>query len=79
MALNFREHKDLNGTSVGNLASSISLQIAVGYRGYGLPVADLISEGNIGLMKAVKFDPDRGFRLSTYAMWWIKRQLQNMS
>jgi len=48
-------------------------KIAMGYRGYGLPVADLISEGNIGLMKAVKkFDPDRGFRLSTYAMWWIK-------
>ncbi len=48
-------------------------KIAMGYKGYGLPVADLISEGNIGLMKAVKkFDPDRGFRLSTYAMWWIK-------
>ena len=48
-------------------------KIAMGYRGYGLPVADLVSEGNIGLMKAVKkFDPDRGFRLSTYAMWWIK-------
>jgi len=48
-------------------------KIAMQYRGYGLPVADLISEGNLGLMKAVKkFDPDRGFRLSTYAMWWIK-------
>jgi RNA polymerase sigma-32 factor len=48
-------------------------KIAMKYRGYGLPVADLISEGNIGLMKAVKkFDPDRGFRLSTYAIWWIK-------
>ncbi len=48
-------------------------KIAMGYRGYGLPMADLVSEGNIGLMKAVKkFDPDRGFRLSTYAMWWIK-------
>ena len=48
-------------------------KIAMGYRGYGLPVADLISEGNIGLMKAVKkFEPERGFRLSTYAMWWIK-------
>lgn len=48
-------------------------RIAMGYKGYGLPMADLVSEGNIGLMKAVKkFDPDRGFRLSTYAMWWIK-------
>jgi RNA polymerase sigma-32 factor len=48
-------------------------KIAMGYRGYGLPVADLISEGNIGLMKAVKkFEPERGFRLSTYAMWWIR-------
>lgn len=51
-------------------------KIAMGYRGYGLPVADLISEGNIGLMKAVKkFDPDRGFRLSTYAIWWIKASI----
>lgn len=48
-------------------------KIAMQYRGYGLPVADLISEGNLGLMKAVKkFDPERGCRLSTYAMWWIK-------
>lgn len=51
-------------------------KIAMGYKGYGLPVADLISEGNIGLMKAVrKFDPDRGFRLSTYAIWWIKASI----
>ena len=49
------------------------VKIAMGYKGYGLPVSDLISEGNIGLMKAVKkFEPERGFRLSTYAMWWIK-------
>ncbi len=48
-------------------------KIAMGYRGYGIPVADLISEGNIGLMKAVKkFEPERGFRLATYAMWWIR-------
>jgi RNA polymerase sigma-32 factor len=48
-------------------------KIAMGYKGYGLPVADLISEGNVGLMKAVKkFEPERGFRLSTYAMWWIR-------
>ncbi|KIL98395.1 RNA polymerase sigma factor RpoH [Paramagnetospirillum magnetotacticum MS-1] len=51
-------------------------KIALGYRHYGLPVADLISEGNIGLMRAVKkFEPDRGFRLATYAMWWIKASL----
>ncbi|MBO6521901.1 MAG: RNA polymerase sigma factor RpoH [Rhodospirillales bacterium] len=51
-------------------------KIAMGYRGYGLPVSDLISEGNIGLMKAVKkFDPDKGFRLSTYAIWWIKASI----
>ena len=48
-------------------------KIAMGYRFYGLPVSDLISEGNVGLMRAVKkFEPDRGFRLATYAMWWIK-------
>ena len=52
-------------------------KIAMQYRGYGLPVADLISEGNLGLMRAVKkFEPDRGFRLSTYAMWWIKAAIQ---
>ncbi|MBL4692968.1 MAG: RNA polymerase sigma factor RpoH [Magnetovibrio sp.] len=52
------------------------VKIAMGYRGYGLPVADLVSEGNIGLMKAVKkFEPERGFRLSTYAMWWIKASI----
>lgn len=52
-------------------------KIAMGYRGYGLPVSDLISEGNIGLMQAVKrFDPEKGFRLSTYAMWWIKASIQ---
>src|SRR5210317_914739 len=52
-------------------------KIAMGYRGYGLPLGDLISEGNVGLMQAVKrFDPDRGFRLATYAMWWIKASIQ---
>ena len=52
-------------------------KIAMGYRGYGLPLSDLISEGNIGMMHAVKkFDPDRGFRLATYAMWWIKASIQ---
>ena len=52
-------------------------KIAMGYRGYGLPLSDLISEGNIGMMHAVKkFDPERGFRLATYAMWWIKASIQ---
>ena len=70
----------------GNLKSAHKLvtshlrlvaKIAMGYRGYGLPVNELISEGNIGLMQAVKkFDPDKGFRLATYAMWWIKAAIQ---
>ena len=52
-------------------------KIAMGYKGYGLPVSELVSEGNIGLMKAVKkFDPEKGFRLATYAMWWIKASIQ---
>ena len=52
-------------------------KIAMGYRGYGLPVSDLVSEGNVGLMHAVKkFDPEKGFRLATYAMWWIKASMQ---
>ncbi len=53
------------------------VKIAMGYRGYGLPVGELISEGNVGMMQAVKrFDPDRGFRLATYAMWWIRASIQ---
>ena len=70
----------------GNLKSAHKLvtshlrlvaKIAMGYRGYGLPVNELISEGNLGLMQAVKkFDPDKGFRLATYAMWWIKAAIQ---
>ncbi len=52
-------------------------KIAMGYRGYGLPIGELIAEGNVGMMQAVKrFDPDRGFRLATYAMWWIKASIQ---
>ena len=52
-------------------------KIAMRYRGYGLPIADIVSEGNIGLMQAVRrFDPERGIRLSTYAMWWIKATIQ---
>ena len=74
LAKSYREHDEAEAahklvTSHLRLVAKIALQ----FRGYGLPVADLISEGNIGLMKAVKkFDPDRGFRLSTYALWWIK-------
>ena len=52
-------------------------KISMGYKGYGLPLSDLIAEGNIGLMQSVKkFDPDKGFRLATYAMWWIKAAIQ---
>ena len=52
-------------------------KIAMGYRGYGLPVSEMVSEGNIGLMQAVKkFEPEKGFRLATYAMWWIKASIQ---
>src|SRR5262245_46680348 len=52
-------------------------RIAMGYRGYGLPIGEVISEGNVGLMQAVKrFDPDKGFRLATYAMWWIRASIQ---
>ena len=75
-----------NWKESGNLKSAHKLvtshlrlvaKIAMGYRGYGLPVSELISEGNIGLMQAVKkFDPDKGFRLATYAMWWIKAGIQ---
>ena len=52
-------------------------KIAMGYRGYGLPLSELISEGNVGMIQAVKrFDPDRGFRLATYAIWWIRAAIQ---
>ncbi|MEO0761629.1 MAG: sigma-70 family RNA polymerase sigma factor, partial [Pseudomonadota bacterium] len=55
----------------------LAAKIAMGYRGYGLPTAEVISEANVGLMQAVKkFDPERGFRLATYAMWWIKASIQ---
>ncbi len=74
LAVRWRDHGDVE--SAHKLVTShlrLVAKIAMGYRGYGLPVADLISEGNVGLMKAVKkFEPERGFRLSTYAMWWIR-------
>lgn len=74
LAFRWRDHEDVDAAH--QLVTShlrLVAKIAMGYRGYGLPVSDLVSEGNVGLMKAVKkFDPDLGYRLSTYAMWWIK-------
>ncbi len=78
LAKNWKERGNLQ--SAHKLVTShlrLVAKIAMGYRGYGLPVNELISEGNIGLMQAVKkFDPDKGFRLATYAMWWIKAAIQ---
>ena len=78
LAKNWRENGNLK--SAHKLVTShlrLVAKIAMGYRGYGLPVNELISEGNLGLMQAVKkFDPERGFRLATYAMWWIKAAIQ---
>ena len=55
----------------------LAAKIAMGYRGYGLPTAEVVSEANVGLMQAVKrFDPEKGFRLATYAMWWIRASIQ---
>ena len=78
LAKSWRDRGDLK--SAQKLVTShlrLVAKIAMGYRGYGLPVSELVSEGNIGLMQAVKkFDPDKGFRLATYAMWWIKASIQ---
>jgi RNA polymerase sigma-32 factor len=78
LAKAWREHGDLDAAH--KLVTShlrLVAKIASGYRGYGLPLSDLIAEGNVGMMQAVKrFDPERGFRLSTYAMWWIKAAMQ---
>lgn len=78
LAKRFQEHGDPKAAE--QLVTShlrLVSKIAMGYRGYGLPVSELISEGNIGLMQGVKkFDPDRGFRLATYAMWWIRASMQ---
>jgi RNA polymerase sigma-32 factor len=78
LAKRFQEHQDTDAAA--QLVTShlrLVAKIAMGYRGYGLPVSDLISEGNVGLMQGVKkFEPDRGFRLATYAMWWIKASIQ---
>lgn len=78
LAKRYQEHGDPKAAE--QLVTShlrLVSKIAMGYRGYGLPVSELISEGNIGLMQGVKkFDPDRGFRLATYAMWWIRASMQ---
>ena len=78
LAKRFQEHGDTEAAS--KLVTShlrLVAKIAMGYRGYGLPASELISEGNIGLMQGVKkFEPERGFRLATYAMWWIRASIQ---
>jgi RNA polymerase sigma-32 factor len=78
LAKAWREHGDTEAAH--RLVTShlrLVAKIAMGYRGYGLPLSELISEGNVGMMQAVKrFDPDRGFRLATYAMWWIRAAIQ---
>jgi RNA polymerase sigma-32 factor len=78
LAKSWREHGDRDAAH--RLVTShlrLVAKIAMGYRGYGLPIAEVVSEGNVGLMQAVKrFEPDRGFRLATYAMWWIKAAIQ---
>jgi RNA polymerase sigma-32 factor len=78
LAKRWREHNDREAAH--KLVTShlrLVAKIAMGYRGYGLPISEVISEGNVGLMQAVKrFEPDKGFRLATYAMWWIKASIQ---
>jgi RNA polymerase sigma-32 factor len=78
LAKRWREHGDRDAAH--KLVTShlrLVAKIAMGYRGYGLPISEVISEGNVGLMQAVKrFEPDKGFRLATYAMWWIKAAIQ---
>ena len=78
LAKRWREHGDLEAVhKLGNSHLRLVARIAKGYRGYGLPISELISEGNVGLMQAVKrFEPEKGFRLATYAMWWIKAAIQ---
>ena len=80
LALSYRWRDQEDTAAAHKLVTShlrLVAKIAMGYRGYGLPVGELISEGNVGMMQAVKrFDPDRGFRLATYAMWWIRAAIQ---
>jgi RNA polymerase sigma-32 factor len=78
LAKRWREHGDREAAN--RLVTShlrLAAKIAMGYRGYGLPISEVISEGNVGLMQGVKrFDPDKGFRLATYAVWWIRAAIQ---
>ncbi|MES2165676.1 MAG: RNA polymerase factor sigma-32, partial [Pseudomonadota bacterium] len=78
LAKRWREHDDRDAAH--RLVTShlrLVAKIAMGYRGYGLPISEVVSEGNVGLMQAVKrFEPEKGFRLATYAMWWIKASIQ---
>mgnify|MGYP001813505693 FL=1 len=78
LAKSWQEHGD--SEAAHKLVTShlrLVARIAMGYRGYGLPIGEVISEGNVGLMQAVKrFDPEKGFRLATYAMWWIRASIQ---
>jgi len=78
LAKRWTEHQDTDAAArLVNSHLRLVAKIAMGYRGYGLPTAELISEGNIGLMQGVKkFEPERGFRLATYAMWWIRASIQ---
>ena len=78
LAKSWREHGDRDAAH--RLVTShlrLVAKIAMGYRGYGLPIGEVISEGNVGLMQAVKrFEPEKGFKLATYAMWWIRASIQ---
>jgi RNA polymerase sigma-32 factor len=78
LAKRWTEHQDTDAAArLVNSHLRLVAKIAMGYRGYGLPISELISEGNIGLMQGVKkFEPERGFRLATYAMWWIRASIQ---
>src|ERR1700692_2652215 len=78
LAKAWKEHEDSEGAHrLGTRHLRLVAKIAMGYRGYGLPIGEVISEGNVGLMQAVKkFEPDKGFRLATYAMWWIRASIQ---
>src|ERR1700726_4437003 len=78
LAKRWREHGDRDAAHrLVTRHLRLRAKIAMGYRGYGLPIAEVISEGNVGLMQAVKrFEPEKGFRLATYAMWWIKASIQ---
>jgi len=79
LAKRWREHGDRNAAN--QLVTShmrLAVKVAMNYRGYGLPVSEIISEGNVGLLQALdRFEPDRGFRFSTYAVWWIRAAIQD--